>query len=98
MQTGTPRHTTGDTPTPRIGLNAGSPMDWQNLTSWLAPVGRRWDIAFLANLPPDGSWASPAGRIDPFNDRAAPVRKVSRKVLEEPVRRLHVRRDNDRGV
>jgi hypothetical protein len=26
-------------------------MDWQNLTSWLAPVGRRWDIAVLANLP-----------------------------------------------
>ena len=63
-------------------------MDWQNLTSWLAPVGRRWDVAVLANLPPDGSWVRPAELLDAINAQAAPERQVSWKVLEETFRRL----------
>ena len=63
-------------------------MDWQNLTSWLAPVGRRWDIAVLANLPPDGSWTRPADLLHTINSQAEPERQVSWKVLEETFRRL----------
>ena len=63
-------------------------MDWRNLTSWLAPVGRRWDIAVLANLPPDGSWVRPAELLDAINAQAAPERQVSWKVLAETFRRL----------
>jgi DNA-binding HxlR family transcriptional regulator len=63
-------------------------MNWQNLTSWLAPVGRRWDIAVLANLPPNGSWVRPAELLDAINTQAAPERQVSWKVLEETFRRL----------
>jgi DNA-binding HxlR family transcriptional regulator len=63
-------------------------MDWQNLISWLAPVGRRWDIAVLANLPPDGSWVRPAELLDVINAQASPERQVSWKVLEETFRRL----------
>jgi DNA-binding HxlR family transcriptional regulator len=65
-------------------------MDWQNLTSWLAPVGRRWDIAVLANLPPDGSWTRPADLLHTINSQAEPERQVSWKVLEETFRRLEV--------
>jgi DNA-binding HxlR family transcriptional regulator len=63
-------------------------VDWQGLTSWLAPVGRRWDIAVLANLPPDGGWVRPAELLDAINAQAAPERRVSWKVLEEAFRRL----------
>ena len=63
-------------------------MDWQSLTSWLAPVGRRWDVAVLANLPPDGSWVRPAELREAINAQAAPDRQVSWKVLEEAFRRL----------
>ena len=63
-------------------------MDWPNLTSWLAPVGRRWDIAVLANLPSDGSWARPADLLEAINSQAGPERQISWKVLEETLRRL----------
>jgi DNA-binding HxlR family transcriptional regulator len=63
-------------------------MDWQNLTRWLAPVRRRWDIAVLANLPPDGSWVRPAELLDAINTQATPERQISWKVLEETFRRL----------
>jgi len=65
-------------------------MDWQNLTSWLAPVGRRWDIAVLANLPPDGSWVRPTDLLKTINTQADP-RHISWKVLEETLRRLEAR-------
>ena len=63
-------------------------MDWQNLARWLAPVGRRWDIAVLANLPPDGSWVRPTELLDAINAQSASERRVSWKVLEETFRRL----------
>jgi len=63
-------------------------MDWVNLTSWLAPVGRRWDIAVLANLPPDGNWIRPADLLSAINAQAGPERQISWKVLKETLRRL----------
>jgi DNA-binding HxlR family transcriptional regulator len=63
-------------------------MDWQNLTDWLAPVGRRWDIAVLANLPPDGDWIRPADLRDTINMQVGPERQISWKVLKETLRRL----------
>jgi len=63
-------------------------MGWVNLTSWLAPVGRRWDIAVLANLPSDGNWIRPADLLDAINAQAGPERQLSWKVLEETLRRL----------
>jgi len=79
---------TGDLAALRIDLNAGNRMDWQNVTSWLAPVGRRWDIAVLANLPPDGSWSGRRSFSTPSTRQAAPERQVSWKVLGETFRRL----------
>jgi DNA-binding HxlR family transcriptional regulator len=63
-------------------------MDWQKLTTWLAPVGRRWDIAVLANLPPDGNWIRPADLLNAINAQAGPERQISWKVLKETLRRL----------
>jgi DNA-binding HxlR family transcriptional regulator len=63
-------------------------MDWQNLTDWLAPVGRRWDIAVLANLPSDGDWIRPADLRDTINAQAGAGRQISWKVLKETLRRL----------
>jgi DNA-binding HxlR family transcriptional regulator len=63
-------------------------MDWQKLTTWLAPVGRRWDIAVLANLPFDGNWIRPADLLDAINSQAAPEQQISWKVLKETLRRL----------
>jgi len=63
-------------------------MDWQKLTTWLAPVGRRWDIAVLANLPPDGNWIRPADLLHAINTQVGPGRQVSWKVLKETLRRL----------
>jgi DNA-binding HxlR family transcriptional regulator len=79
---------TGDLPALTIDLSAGNPVDWQSLTCWLAPVGRRWDVAVLVNLPPDGSWVRPAELLDAINAQAAPERQVSWKVLAETFRRL----------
>jgi DNA-binding HxlR family transcriptional regulator len=67
----------------------GDLMDWQNLAGWLAPLQRRWDIAVLANLPPDdGKWIRPADLRDAINAQAPPKRQISWKVLEDTLRRL----------
>jgi DNA-binding HxlR family transcriptional regulator len=63
-------------------------MDWQKLGTWLAPLQRRWDIAVLANLPPDGKWIRPADLRDAINTQADPARRISWKVLEDTLRRL----------
>jgi DNA-binding HxlR family transcriptional regulator len=63
-------------------------MDWQNLTSLLAPLQRRWDIAVLANLPANGGWTRPADLRDAINSQAGPERRISWKVLRDTLRRL----------
>jgi DNA-binding HxlR family transcriptional regulator len=63
-------------------------MDWQKLTNWLAPVGRRWDIAVLVNLPLDGRWTRPTDLLNTINSQAGHERQISWKVLEETLRRL----------
>jgi DNA-binding HxlR family transcriptional regulator len=66
----------------------GDLMNWQNLTSWLAPLQTRWDIAVLANLPANGGWTRPADLRDAINSQAGPERQISWKVLRDTLRRL----------
>ena len=63
-------------------------MDWENLTSWLAPLQRRWDIAVLANLPAGGGWIRPVDLRDAINSQAGPGRRISLKVLKDTLLRL----------
>jgi DNA-binding HxlR family transcriptional regulator len=63
-------------------------MDWQNITSQLAPLQKRWDTAVLANLPEDGTWTRPGDLLDAINSQAGQGRQISWKVLEDTLRRL----------
>jgi hypothetical protein len=79
-------------------ISGTTTADWQNLASWVAPVGRRWDIAVLVDLPPDGGWTRPANLLDAINTQAGPERQISWKVPEEILRRLEAGQARGRTV
>lgn len=46
-------------------------MDWQNLRDRLAPLGRRWDLAVLANLVGSDGPVRPADLIKAINAQSS---------------------------
>jgi DNA-binding HxlR family transcriptional regulator len=60
---------------------------WQRITSRLAPLQKRWDVAVLGNLP-DAGWTRPGAVLAAINAQAAPGRRITGEVLAETLRRL----------
>jgi DNA-binding HxlR family transcriptional regulator len=65
---------------------AGSPLDWRDILTRLAPVRHRWDLAILANL--EGGIDRPADLLQVINGQAGTGRQLSPQVLSGRLRKL----------
>ena len=70
----------------RVPCQPGSPLDWRDILTRLAPVRRRWDLAILANLA--GGIDRPADLLQVINGQAGTGQQLSPQVLSGRLRRL----------